>query len=95
MIRYPNIYLGLCGIGNGEPGFVEENNMGASDWIHLDFVLIVKETDKALLVQLKKPAKEIWIPLSQISDPDDYREGNTNGTISVKEWFATKEGLVR
>lgn len=67
--------------------------MSASDWVHLDFNKIVAETDKALLVDLVDADADIWIPLSQISDSDDYREGDKNGTISVSRWFAEKEGL--
>ena len=63
-----------------------------SEYVHLDFKTIHKETDKALLVELEDE-RRFWIPLSQIADSDDYREGDTDGTISVTTWFAHKEGL--
>jgi hypothetical protein len=70
-----------------------ETNMSASGWIHLDFERIVRETDKALLVRLED-GEEVWLPLSQISEPDSYREGDENGTISVTEWIAEQKGLL-
>ena len=65
--------------------------MTASGYVHLDFDRIEKETEKALLVEFGD--RQVWIPLSQVADPDDYSEGDQNGTISVREWFAEKEGL--
>lgn len=62
-------------------------------WVHLDFEEIVAETEKALLVRLED-GQEVWLPLSQISDADDYRQGDEDGTISVTEWIAKQKGLV-
>lgn len=67
--------------------------MSASDWAHLDFDLIVAETDRALLFEFAELAGQIWVPLSVIADPDDYKRGDKNGTVSIKMWFAKKEGL--
>jgi hypothetical protein len=64
-----------------------------SNWIHLDFETIVRETDKALLVRFED-GEESWIPLSQIADSDDYREGDGPGTISVTEWIAEQKDLL-
>jgi len=66
--------------------------MGASGWVHLDVLLIVRETDKALLLRLES-GEEVWVPKSQVSDPGDYAEGDENCTVSVTEWFAEKEDL--
>lgn len=66
--------------------------MGSSNYVHLDFDAIVRETDKALLVRFKG-GREEWLPLSQIADSDDYRAGDKNGTISVTEWLANQKSL--
>jgi hypothetical protein len=62
------------------------------NWVHLDFDLIARETDKALLVKFTD-GNEHWIPLSQIADPRDYAEGDEDGTISVTKWIAEQKGL--
>jgi hypothetical protein len=61
------------------------------EWVHLDFRLIKKETADAFLVILEDGEEE-WIPRSQVSDPEDYAEGDTDGTISVTAWLAEKRG---
>ena len=66
--------------------------MTASNWVHLEFEEIVRGTEKALLVRLAE-GEEVWLPLSQIADADDYRAGQKSGTISVTEWIAQQKGL--
>lgn len=66
--------------------------MPSSDWVHLDVEKILKETDRAILCQLAD-GERVWIPLSQVSDPDDYSEGDENCTVSVTEQFAHARGL--
>lgn len=65
--------------------------MTASNWVHLDFEEIVRETDAALLVRFA--GGEEWIPLSQVADPDDYSVGDRDGVISVTQWIAEQKGL--
>lgn len=65
--------------------------MSASNYVHLDVAEIKKITDKAMLVDIED--EEVWIPLSQIADAENYQEGDTDCTVSVTEWFAGKEGL--
>jgi len=64
-----------------------------SNWIHLDVAKVVQETAKALLVFLEH-GEEVWLPLSQISDPDDYQAGDENCVISITEWLARQKGLL-
>ena len=66
--------------------------MGASNWVHLDVEEIVRETDKAFLVRLED-GEEVWLPKGQISDAQDYSEGDTNCTLSISEWIANEKGL--
>ncbi len=62
-------------------------------WVHLDILLIKKETDKAFLCVIDGAEEDVWIPKSQCSDPDDYAEGDTNLTLSVTEFIAKEKGL--
>lgn len=65
--------------------------MSSSNWVHLEVTEILRETDKAILVLLDD--EELWIPLSQIADSDDYSVGDTDCVISVTEWFAKQSNL--
>ncbi len=67
--------------------------MSSSNYVHLDVDEVVRETDKALLLRLEE-GEEVWVPLSQIADSDQYGAGDRDCTISVTSWFAEKEGLV-
>lgn len=67
--------------------------MNASRWVHLNVLLVKKATDKALLVVIDGEDEEVWLPRSQISDPDDYEEGDEDCTISITEWLAKEKGL--
>lgn len=62
------------------------------EWVHLGFELISQETDAAFLVVLED-GEEVWLPKSQISDPEDYAKGDKDGVISVTEWIAEQKGL--
>ena len=63
-----------------------------SNYVHLEVEKIVKETDSAFLLRLED-GEELWIPKSQIADPDDYTEGDEDATISITEWIARERGL--
>jgi len=56
-------------------------------------VTVKLETKLALLVVLDT-GEEIWIPKSQIHADSEVYKKDTEGTLVVSEWFATKEGLV-
>ena len=65
--------------------------MSSSRYVHLDVDLILKRTDKALLLRVGDA--EHWIPLSQIADADDFEEGDENCTVSITDWIANERGL--
>jgi hypothetical protein len=79
---------------------------GADRWVHLDVRRIIRETDAAFLVLIPSDeydgdpetalacdCDEVWLPKSQISEPDDYAAGDENLTISVTAWIAEQKGL--
>ena len=47
--------------------------MSAEGYVHLENVDIQKEADSAFLVVLEDGEK-VWLPKSQVADPDDYAE---------------------
>jgi hypothetical protein len=42
-----------------------------SDWVHVDVVRIVRETDSAFLVEIDG-MEDVWLPKSQVADAGDY-----------------------
>ncbi len=66
--------------------------MSASNWVHINVERVVKETDAAFLLRLDD-GEEHWIPISQISDPEDYQEGDENVSMSITEWIAEQKGI--
>ncbi len=66
--------------------------MSASNWVHIDVVMIHRETDKAFLCELDDERQE-WLPKSQIADAEDYAAGDTDCTISISEWLAKEKGI--
>ena len=65
--------------------------MGASNFVHIDFDSIRRETEKAFLFIID--GEEVWLPKSQIADADDYNAGDEDGTVSITEYIATEKGL--
>ena len=53
-----------------------------------------RETDRALLCVLET-GEEKWIPKSVVHDDSEVfdAEGNAQGELVVKQWWAEKEGL--
>lgn len=60
-----------------------------SEFVHLDFLVIRRETAKAFQVHLED-GRFVWLPKSQVADAGDYAAGDKDGTISVSEWFYDK-----
>lgn len=66
--------------------------MSESNWVHLDVLQVLKETDKAFLFLLDD-GEQIWIPKNHIANPDDYEENDVDCTISISKWIADQKGL--
>ena len=65
--------------------------MSASSWVHVDVEEIKAETDKAFLFVID--GEERWVPRSQVADPDDYKRGDKEASVSITEFIARKLGL--
>ncbi len=67
---------------------VEEimRNTGQDKVIDVE-VLIIKQTEKAVLVKSADTLKQQWLPLSQV-------EVHNDGTITLPEWLAIEKELV-
>jgi hypothetical protein len=62
------------------------------NWVHIEVAEVLRETDKAFKVRLEDGG-EYWLPKSQISDADDYNEGDVNATMSITEWIAEQNEI--
>lgn len=67
--------------------------MGFSNWIHIDVEEIRKETDRAFLLILDDFPDGVWLPKNQVSDPQDYHEGDCEVSMSITEWIAEQKGI--
>lgn len=54
--------------------------------------VVLKESDKALLVQIIDLEEEIWVPKSQIHDDSEVFKSDQSGKLVVTTWFANKQG---
>jgi hypothetical protein len=65
--------------------------MSASRWVHLEECSVKAVTERAILVEYE--GEELWFPLSQVSEGDQYENGDEGVTISVTEWIADQKGI--
>lgn len=61
-------------------------------WVYLEVDRILRETDKALLVEID--GEEVWLPLSQIEGNGyGYNVGDEGVGMSVTDFIAHEKGL--
>ncbi len=65
--------------------------MSSSGYVHVGVEEILRETDAAFLCRIE--GEDVWLPRSQIADPDDYEVGDSDLTMSITEWLAREKGL--
>lgn len=66
--------------------------MSEEAWVHVDVDEILKETEKAFKCRLASGHEE-WLPKSQMSNPEDYNEGDRDAVISITSWLASQKEL--
>lgn len=54
---------------------------------------VIRDSGKAILVELTDSGKQVWIPKSVIHDDSEVYEDGTEGIVIVKTWFAEKNDL--
>jgi hypothetical protein len=57
-------------------------------------VKVLKETEKALLVESKETGEEHWMPKSQIHDDSDVFQDEDEGDMIVSKWLANEKNLL-
>lgn len=67
--------------------------MMPQEYVCIDVERVLKFTELAMCVLCN--GEKLWIPLSQVShlDVDQYEVGDEDVSISITEWFASKEGI--
>jgi hypothetical protein len=59
----------------------------------LGVVTVLRETDRAILVEGKDLDEETWIPKSMVhEDSEVWKDGQEAGELVVKTWFARERG---
>jgi len=65
--------------------------MSHSGYVHVLVEKIIGESDSAFLCRID--GEEMWIPKSQITDPEIYERGDEDVTVSMTQWIADKKGI--
>lgn len=65
--------------------------MSFSQWVHLEDCTVKKVTERAMLIEYD--GNDVWLPLSQVSEAEQYEEGDEGITISVTEFIAREKGI--
>jgi hypothetical protein len=65
--------------------------MRKSNYVYIDDVSVVGETEKAILCQIED--RKVWIPKSQIHEDSEVYEGGDTGTLVITEWIAKQKEL--
>ena len=66
--------------------------MDEVEFVVIEVDRIVHETDSAFLLLIDD--EKVWIPKSQVEDPDSYSKGDCDLTMNVTEWIAKEKELV-
>lgn len=69
----------------------------SGDGTSLGEARILRQSDKAIMVELVEVGEEIWVPKSVIHDDsevygDDVGPDGLSGDLVVKQWWAEKNG---
>lgn len=54
---------------------------------------VIKDTGKALLVEIEGMDEQVWIPQSQIDDRSDCWKEGDEGDLVISQWIANKKGI--
>lgn len=96
-----NLHIGRCAHCNTLHHFAKgkekpkakDSTEGVSGYKHFPIESIDGETDKAFLLTFGENDLDIgtvWVPKSLISDPGDYKNGDKDCVVSIKDWFIEK-----
>jgi hypothetical protein len=63
-----------------------------SEGARVGTAVVLKESDKAILVKMDESGTECWIPKSQIHEDSEVYKDGTTGELVVSQWLAEKNG---
>ena len=55
---------------------------------------VLRETERALLVQIPDNGEDVWVPKSQLDEGNELDAEGDEGVLVVKAWWAEKRRLV-
>ena len=54
---------------------------------------VLRQTPKAILVEIPDCDEALWIPQSQVDDESEVWEEGQEGTLIISQWIAQEKGL--
>jgi hypothetical protein len=70
----------------------EHKSRNPPRWVPVVADEVLKETERSFLLLID--GEEIWIPKSQVNNPDVIGQGELDVEIEVTEWIARQKGIV-
>lgn len=67
--------------------------MKQQKWVDIAVKEVKRETEKAICVALAAGGDDVWLPKSQLKEPDEISQGDTDITVTVTEWIAQQKDL--
>jgi len=67
-------------------------------WVSIEVERVIRVTDRAILVRVAlgdEEYEEVWLPKSQIQDPEYYEEGTTDEDMNITHWLACEKGWLQ
>ena len=61
------------------------------DYVALDEVVVLRATEKAVLIVLPTSGRECWAPKSQLHPKSDVQDEGDAGTFVIKRWWLERQ----
>ena len=65
--------------------------MGKSSWVWLENCDVLRVTTQAIIIEYD--GEQIWLPQSQVDEPERLDAGDCGVTIGITEWIANQKDI--
>lgn len=63
------------------------------DYVDIRDVRCIRETAKAILIEIPGYGEDLWIPQSQVDDRSEVWHEGDEGTLVISQWIADQKDL--
>ena len=63
-----------------------------AEGFNVGHAVVLRESDKSILVRLEEDGEETWVPKSQIHDDSEVWKADQSGDLIVSNWIAAQKG---